>query len=376
MPASHLFRPLTLRGLTLKNRIVVSPMCQYSALDGAVNEWHFAHYAMLAKGGPSLVFVEATGIEARGRITYGCTGIWNDEQIPGLRKVADLIRRHGAVPGIQLAHAGRKGSVQRPWDGNGPLNDTDFARGERPWEVISSAALAQDEGWLVPRALAESEIPALLEAYRAAARRALRAGFEVVEVHGAHGYLLNEFFSPLCNTRQDGYGGSFAKRMRLPLEAAEAVRAEWPDDKPVFYRTSVVDDADGGITVEDTIELAKALKARGVDVLDCSAGGIARASATNSPGPDQPGCYVPYARAVKRGSGITTMVVKLITEPLQAERILAEGSADLVAIGRELLFNPNWALHAARTLGEDPGFAFWPKQYGWWLEKRTHGREE
>lgn len=376
MPASLLFQPLTLRGLTLKNRVVVTPMCQYSAADGLVNDWHFAHYAMLAKGGPSLVFVEATGIEARGRITYGCTGIWSDDHVPGLRKVAELIRRFGAVPGIQLAHAGRKGSVQRPWHGNGPLEEADFARGERPWEVISSVPIPQDEGWLTPRALREDEIPALLEAYRAAARRAREAGFEVVEVHGAHGYLLNEFFSPLCNTRSDGYGGSFEKRMRLPLEAAQAVREGWPDDRPVFYRTSSVDDAPGGIVIEDTIRLAKALKERGIDVIDCSAGGIARASATNSPGPDRPGCYVPYARAVKRGAGVATMAVKLITEPAQAERILQEGSADLVAIGREFLFNPNWALHAARTLGVDPAFALWPEQYGWWLEKRTHGREE
>jgi 2,4-dienoyl-CoA reductase-like NADH-dependent reductase (Old Yellow Enzyme family) len=287
-----------------------------------------------------------------------------------MAKIAKIIKSHGGVPAIQLAHAGRKGSVQRPWHGNDALDESDFARGEMPWEVVSSSEVPMFPHWLTPKALSVSAIGELLENYRRVTRRALEAGFEVIEIHGAHGYLLNQFWSPLCNARSDDYGGSFAKRMRLPLEVTEAVRGEWPEAKPLFYRCSASDEAEGGITIEDTVALAKELKTRGVDVIDCSAGGVARASATMGGRREGEGAYVPYAREVKHKGDVMTMAVKLIHRPEHAEEILQDGAADLIALGRELLHEPNWPLHAAERLGVDPEFALWPPQHGWWLVRR------
>jgi 2,4-dienoyl-CoA reductase-like NADH-dependent reductase (Old Yellow Enzyme family) len=368
-----LFTPLTLREVALRNRVVISPMCQYSAVDGIANDWHFAHLARFALGGAGLVFVEATAVHRDGRITHGDLGLWSDAQIPPLQRIAAFLKAQGAVPAIQLAHAGRKASMQRPWHGNGPIDDSDRARGEDVWRIVAPSALAMDEGWLVPAELDRAEMAMLREHWRSAALRALAAGFEVIEVHGAHGYLLNAFLSPLANRRNDAYGGDREGRMRFPLEIAETVRAAWPKEKPVFFRVSAVDGVEGGWTLEDTLALARALAARGIDVIDCSSGGIA-GSATAARIPRAPGFQVPFAERVRRETGMKTMAVGLIIEPHQAESVLENGQADLVAIGREALYDPNWPLHAERALrGEAAGFADWPVQAGWWLERRERG---
>ena len=365
----RLFTPIALRGVTLKNRIVISPMCQYSAVDGHANDWHLVHLGRFALGGAAMVFTEATAVEARGRITHGDLGLWADEQIPGLRRVAEFLRANGAVPAIQLAHAGRKASMQRPWHGNGPLDERDRARGDLPWEIVAPSALPLDEGWLMPHELSVAEIAALQDAWRHAARRAGEAGFEVLEMHSAHGYLGHEFLSPLSNRRSDRYGGDLAGRMRFTLELAEAVREGWPQDKPLFVRISSVDGLEGGWTIEDSVILARELAARGVDVIDCSSGGLA-GSATAARVKRGPGFQVPYAERVRREAGVKTMAVGLILEPQQAEAILEAGQADLIAVGREALYDPSWALHAEAALGLQGEFESWPVQAGWWLERR------
>ena len=365
----RLFTPLALRGVTLKNRIVISPMCQYSAVDGHANDWHLVHLGRFALGGAGMVFTEATAVEARGRITHGDLGLWEDGQIAGLSRVANFLRAHGAVPAIQLAHAGRKASMQRPWHGNGPLDERDRARGDLPWQVVAPSALPLDEGWLVPHELSVAEIAALQDAWRRAARRALAAGFDVLEMHSAHGYLGHEFLSPLSNRRGDRYGGDLAGRMRFTLETAEAVREVWPQDKPLFVRVSSVDGLEGGWTIEDTVTLARELAARGVDVVDCSSGGLA-GSATAARVKRGPGFQVPFAERVRREAGVKTMAVGLILEAQQAEAILEAEQADLIAIGREALYDPSWALHAEAALGLQGEFESWPVQSGWWLERR------
>lgn len=364
-----LFTPITLRGLTLKNRIVVSPMCQYSAHEGVANDWHLVHLGKLASGGPGMIFVEAIAVQRNGRITHGDLGLWNDDQIAPLRRINDFMRSQGAVPAAQLGHAGRKASMQRPWHGNGPLDDTDRARGEDVWDVQAPSSVALDNGWLVPHEMSLDDIEALKTSFREAARRALQAGFEVIEVHGAHGYLLHEFLSPLSNRRSDRYGGSFENRIRLPLEIARELRSEWPQDRPLFFRISSVDGIDGGWTLEDSIALARSLKEAGIDVMDCSSGGL-MGSATAARVKRYPGFQVPYAAAVRKEAGMMTMAVGLILEAAQAEDILQKGEADLIAIGREVLHNPNWPLHAQAALGIDNEYADWPVQYGWWLDKR------
>jgi len=365
----RLFTPLALRGATLKNRIVISPMCQYSAVDGHANDWHLVHLGRFALGGAGMVFTEATAVEARGRITHGDLGLWEDGQIAGLSRVADFLRAHGAVPAIQLAHAGRKASMQRPWHGNGPLDERDRARGDLPWEIVAPSALPLDEGWLVPHELSLAEIAALQDAWRRAARRALAAGFDVLEMHSAHGYLGHEFLSPLSNRRGDRYGGDLAGRMRFTLETAAAVREIWPQDKPLFVRVSSVDGLEGGWTIEDTVVLARELAARGVDVIDCSSGGLA-GSATAARVKRGPGFQVPFAERVRREAGVKTMAVGQILEAQQAEAILEADQADLIAIGREALYDPSWALHAEAALGLQGEFESWPVQSGWWLERR------
>jgi len=373
MSRALLFTPLPLRGITLRNRLVISPMCQYSAVDGVANDWHFAHLARFALGGAGAVFVEATSVQRTGRITYGDLGLWTDAQVPPLRRIAQFLAAQGAIPAIQLAHAGRKASMQRPWHGNGPLDDSDRARGEEAWPVVAPSALPLEDGWLVPAALDAGDVAELREAWRRAALRALDAGFEIVEIHGAHGYLLHEFLSPLANRRDDAYGGDRAGRMRLPLEIAETVRAVWPEDRPVFFRVSAVDGIDGGVTLDDTVALAGALRDRGVDVIDCSSGGIA-GSATAARIPRTPGFQLPFAERVRRDAAIKTMAVGLILEAAQAEAALSAGQADLIAIGREALYDPNWPLHAERALAaESADFEHWPVQAGWWLERRARG---
>jgi 2,4-dienoyl-CoA reductase-like NADH-dependent reductase (Old Yellow Enzyme family) len=368
-----LLSPTTLRGVTLRNRIVISPLCQYSAVDGMANDWHFAHLARFALGGAGAVFVEATAVHKDGRITHGDMGLWSDAHIAPLRRIADFLRAQGAMPAIQLGHAGRKASMQRPWHGNGPLDGSDQARGEEVWRIVAPSAVAMDEGWLMPVELTPAEMTELCEHFRRAALRAAEAGFGVVEVHGAHGYLLHSFLSPLSNRRNDAYGGDRAGRMRFPLEIVETVRAAWPKDRPMFFRTSSVDGIDGGWTLDDTVALARELKARDVDVIDCSSGGIA-GSATAARIARHPGFQVPFAERIKRDTGIKTMAVGLILEPQQAEAVLQHGQADLIAIGRQALYDPNWPLHAERALmGDAADFERWPVQAGWWLERRERG---
>lgn len=367
-----LFTPVRLRGVELHNRLVISPMCQYCASDGLADDFHLVHLGKMAMGGAGLVFTEAIAVHEHGRISHGDLGLWHDGQTAPLRRVTDFLRRFGAVPAIQLAHAGRKASMQRPWNGNGPLDERDFAAGDTPWPVVAPSALPVGDGWLVPHALSISELGTLKEAWRSAALRALDAGFEVAEVHAAHGYLLHEFLSPLSNRRSDAYGGSLENRMRFPLEVVETVRAAWPADKPLFVRISAVDGIDGGWTLDDSVLLARALAERGVDVVDCSSGGLA-GSATAARIPRGPGFQVPFAEAIRREARVATMAVGLILDAEQAEGVLRAGAADLVAIGREALFDPNWPLHAEQALCGDERFLSWPRQYGWWLARRAAG---
>lgn len=362
-----LFEPFAIRGTVLKNRIVVSPMCQYRAVEGHIQSWHLAHHSRFALGGAGTVFVEATAVTRHGRITHGCTGIWEDRQIAGLKQIAELHRAHSAVPGIQLGHAGRRASAARPWEGAKPLA---LAGPDEPWPTVGPSAVPERDGYPAPRELSVAEIEDIVASFAAAARRALLAGFAIAEVHGAHGYLLHSFFSPVSNRRDDAYGGTRDKRMRLPLQVAEAVRAVWPADRPVFYRASVIDGIDGGLKVEDTVALAIALKARGIDVIDCSSGGMS-GPATLSPNRIKPGYQVPLAEAVRRGAGIPTMAVGAILDGPQAEAILKEGKADLVAIAREMLADPNWTYHAAEALGLAKPWSVLPPDYAFYLERRA-----
>ena len=368
MSEPRLFSPLRLRGLKLRNRAVLSPMCQYQAVEGRMQDWHFAHHARFAAGGLAAAFVEATGVTREGRITHGCTGIWEDGQIPGLKRVVDTYRAHGTLPGIQLAHSGRRGSALRPWDGASPIKEKEGP--EPAWQSVGPSPLPEREGYPVPRELTVAEIEGLVDAFAQGARRALSAGFEIVEIHGAHGYLLHSFFSPHSNRRTDGFGGSREKRMRFPLLVAEAVRAVWPDDNPVFYRASVVDNVEGGLTVEDSIDLARALKERGIDLIDCSAGGMA-GSASLSTNKIRLGYQVALAAAIRRGADIPAMAVGAILEPRQAEAIIEDGNADLVALGRQMMAEPHWLYRAALELGLPNPHSVLPRGYSFYLERRA-----
>lgn len=366
---AKLLTPISLRSIIARNRIVISPMCTYSATNGMVDDWHLAHLGKFALGGAGIVFVEATAVEARGRITHGDVGIWSDDHAEALGRIAKFLKTHGAMPALQLAHAGRKASMARPWYGNAALTPEDLARGDKPWDIVGPCAEPMEPGWITPQAMDRGDIDTVIAAFVAGAKRGLAVGFEIAEVHGAHGYLIHNFLSPISNKRTDGYGGDLAGRMRFALEVVEAVRAAWPADKPLFYRASSVDGIDGGWQLDDTVELARALKARGVDVIDCSSGGIA-GSATAAAVPRGLGFQVPFASRVRREVGIATQAVGLILNGPQAEAILQAGDADLIAIGREALVDPFWAHHAARALGAE-GFADWPQQYAWWLERRA-----
>ncbi len=353
-----LLTPLTLRGVTLPNRLAVAPMCQYSVVDGLVGDYHLVHLGRFALGGFGLVVVEATGVTPEGRISPGDVGLWDDAQVPGLTRVAAFLREHGSVPAIQLAHAGGKASTHRPWDGGGPVTPENARPGEAPWRTVSPSGVPMGEGWPEPHALTVPELAEVRDAFVAAARRALAAGFEVVEVHAAHGYLLNQFLSPLTNRREDGYGGSLEARMRFPLEVVEAVRAVWPEDRPLFVRVSAVDGSREGTTLADTLTFVHELRALGVDAVDVSGGGIGG-------GWDHPigyGYQVPHAAAIREQAGIPTMAVGLLVDPQQAEAVVAGGSADLVAVAREAQDDPNFALHAAREL--TAGYGAYPVQAG------------
>jgi 2,4-dienoyl-CoA reductase-like NADH-dependent reductase (Old Yellow Enzyme family) len=372
-PASQslLFTAVKLRELTLRNRLMLSPMCTYSANEGMASDWHLVHLGQFALGGFGIVCVEATAVTEQGRITYGDVGLWSNAHMAPLARIAAVLRAHGAVPAIQLAHSGRKGSSQRPWHGMEALTGADGqARNEHAWPTIGPVAEAMATGWHVPHALSVDEIRALVAAWRDAARRARDAGFDIVEVHCAHGYLNHQFLSPLINKRNDAYGGDRAGRMRFPLEVAEAVRAQWPADKPVFVRISSVDGMEGGWDLEDSVAFARELKTRGVDAIDCSSGGVV-GSATMRAAPRTLGFQVPFAERIRNEAAIASIAVGLILSGKQAEQILQNGQADLIAVAREALYDPYWPHHAARELGADDGaYAAWPLQYGWWLDKR------
>tara|TARA_R110002167_G_scaffold21161_3_gene77094 strand:- start:19 stop:1188 length:1170 start_codon:yes stop_codon:yes gene_type:complete len=387
MPVSpQLFSPLALRSVTLPNRVVLSPLCMYSADSGVATSWQFAHLSTFARGGVGLVFAEATAVEPRGRITPRCLGIWTDEQAEALKPTTRFIEEMGSVPGIQIAHAGRKASAAPPWAGGKPLAMGDTTWGDPAWQVVGPSPLPVNDGWQTPQALDEAGIAEIVEDFAAAARRSLAAGFKVLEIHGAHGYLIQSFLSPLGNQRNDGYGGDLAGRMRFALEVTEAVRAAWPEELPLFFRISAVDGREGGWTIEDSVVLSRELKARGVDVVDCSAGGISGAPAFRADAEGKPltssgarplGFQVPYAEQVREEAEIKTMAVGRIVDPQQAEDILVQGRADLIGIGRELMYNPFWALHAAEALNMDDAFSIWPDQYRWAVVRRAElGRYE
>ena len=346
---AQLFTPVELGGVTLPNRIIVSPMCQYSAVDGSAQPWHQVHYGMLAMSGAGLLCLEATHVEREGRITQGCLGIYSDENEAALKPVIDWVRgwMPGVKLGIQLAHAGRKASAQRPWKGGGPLTQADAP--DLPWTTSGPSALAYDpeKAWHTPVALDAVGLKRVKQAFVEAAERSLRLGFDVVELHGAHGYLLSQFLSPLSNHRTDEYGGSADKRRRFPLEVFEAVRRIWPTDKALGMRLSAVEWVEGGVTIEDTVETARQLKALGCDFVDVSSGGNASGQKITL----GPGYHVPFSARIRKEAGIKTWAVGLITEPEQAEKIIATGEADCTAHARPFLLDPRWAWNAARTLG-------------------------
>lgn len=348
---SELFSPLTLRALTLRNRIGVAPMCQYSSTEGYANDWHFVHLGAFATGGAGLVICEATAVVPEGRISPADLGIWHDDHVPALRRITDFMQAQGSVAGIQLAHAGRKASTKRPWEGSGTVRPADGG-----WIVKGPSAIPFSPEYPQPEAMTHEEIRSVIDAFTAGARRACAAGFQVAEIHAAHGYLLNEFLSPLTNHRSDEYGGTFENRIRLTCEVSAAVRAVWPDEWPVFVRISATEWADGGWTVDDSVRLATRLAALGIDVIDTSSGG----NVAHQQIEVHPGYQVPFASRIRREAGVATAAVGLITEAAQAEAIVANGDADLVLLARELLRNPRWPLDAARALGASGP---WPNQY-------------
>ena len=351
--------------------MVIAPMATYSAIDGIAQDFHFAHWGRLVLGGAGCVFIEATAVTEQGRITNGDLGIWSDAHIPQLKRAVEFMKAQHVVPAIQLAHAGRKGSMQRPWFGNGALTEEDFARGEKQWDTVGPTAEPMAQGHIVPHQLTVSELAILKDQWVDAAKRSIEAGFDVLEIHNAHGYLLHQFLSPISNSRDDAYGGDLAGRMRFPLEVAQALRETWPEDKPVFVRVSAVDGLDGGWSMDDTVIYAKELKARGIDVIDCSSGGLF-GSATSARIKRSWGFQVPYAEQVRREANIRSMAVGLIIDPFLAEDILQNGRADLIAIAREALANPCWPQMAEITLGRTASEAMddWPVQYGWWMKHR------
>ena len=346
-----LFDPLTIREVDFRNRIFVSPMCEYSSVDGMPNDWHLVHLGSRAVGGAGLVLTEATAVSPEGRISPADTGIWSGAHAAAFGRIAAFVRAHGAVPGIQLAHAGRKASTGIPWMSAGAL-----APDQGAWQTVAPSAIPFDAGYHTPHALTVSELDDVLNQWVAATRLSMDAGFEVIELHMAHGYLLHQFLSPLSNHRDDEYGGSLENRMRFPLRVAAAVRDVWPNRLPLFVRISATDWADGGWDIEQSVQLAAKLRSLGVDLVDCSSGG----NVAHVKIPMGPGYQVPFAERIRREVKIATGAVGMITEPHQANEIIASGKADAVIMARELLRDPYWPLHAAKTLGVEVG---WPNQY-------------
>ena len=354
-----LFSPFKLRSVEFPNRIGVSPMCQYSSRDGFANDWHLVHLGSRAQGGAGLIVLEAAAVTAEGRISPDDLGVWKDEHSPGLRRIAEFVHSQGARTGMQLAHAGRKASTASPFHGDGLVLPADGG-----WQPVAPSAIAfAAAGYALPAALDAAGIAAVVEAFRDAARRALEAGFDFVEIHAAHGYLLHEFLSPLSNRRTDSYGGSFDNRIRLVLEVVDAVRGVWPARLPLFVRISATDWVEGGWNADESVELARRLREHGVDLVDCSSGG----NVADAKIPVAPGYQVGFAARIRREAGIATAAVGLIAEPAQANAIVAEGEADLVFLARAELRDPYWPVHAAAALGES---ASWPTQY---LRAAPHG---
>jgi 2,4-dienoyl-CoA reductase-like NADH-dependent reductase (Old Yellow Enzyme family) len=359
-PRPNLFEPLKLRDITLRNRIAVSPMCQYSSENGVASDWHLVHLGSRAIGGAALIIAEATGVEARGRITPGCAGLWNDDQIVPLKRITNFLKEYGAVPGIQLAHAGRKASAARPWDGGASLSDA-----EGGWETIGPSATAFG-GRLTraPREMTLDDIKEVKQAFRFATVRALAAGYELVELHAAHGYLLHSFYSPLVNQRTDQYGGSFDNRIRFTLETAKEMREVWPQNLPMAVRISCSDWTEDGWNIDDSIELSRRLKQLGVDLIDCSSSNGDR---TNKNVPFGPGFQVPFAESIRRESDIASGAVGMITDPAQADEIIRNGRADIVLLAREFLREPYWAVNAGKKLKYAEATKL-PTQYDFWIK--------
>jgi 2,4-dienoyl-CoA reductase-like NADH-dependent reductase (Old Yellow Enzyme family) len=360
VPETDLLSPLTIRCVTFRNRIVMSPMCQYIAKDGLADDWHLVHLGSRAAGGVALVIAEATAVTANGRITHGDLGIWTDEHVPPLARIAQFVESQGAVAGIQLAHAGRKASCDLPWKGGVGLKTPDSGG----WPVVGPSAIPFDETSPLPKALDEAGIEGIVAAFEAATRRALAAGFRLIEIHAAHGYLLHQFLSPLSNQRTDRYGGSLENRMRLTLQVAERVRMLVPAELPVFVRISATDWADGGWDADQSVVLARHLKDLGIDLIDCSSGGLVPRARI----PVGKGYQVAFARKIREEARMMTGAVGLITEATQANEIVTGGDADLVFVARELLREPYWALKAQHELGEEPA---WPISYGYAVKRRT-----
>jgi 2,4-dienoyl-CoA reductase-like NADH-dependent reductase (Old Yellow Enzyme family) len=348
---THLFSELPLRGVSLTNRIGVSPMCQYSCVDGFANDWHFVHLASRAVGGAGLVFTEAAAVTAEGRISPQDLGVWTEAHFAPLERITDFLNRQGAVAGIQLAHAGRKASTQRPWDGNGGAAESDGG-----WKPVGPDTTPFSKSYPVPRALGIDEIHATQQVFRIAAERAWRAGFRVIEIHAAHGYLLHEFLSPLSNHRSDLYGGTFENRTRFLRETVSAVRGGLPESCPLFVRISATDWAEGGWDIDQSVELSRLLKPLGVDLIDCSSGG----NIDGAKIPVGPGYQTGFAARIRREAGIAVATVGMITDSAQADHAIRTGQADMVLLARELLRDPYWPLRAARELGHN---APWPVQY-------------
>lgn len=366
-----LFSPLKVRGITFPNRLVLAPMMQYQSINGFANDWHLVHYGKFALGGFGTVMTEVVAVQERGRISYGDLGLWSDDHIPGLKRCVDFLHGQGALAAIQLGHAGRKASTQRAWEGPGPLTEVEAQRGEKPWTPVGPTNIPFDQGYQVPEALSIADIERLVQHYADAASRADQAGFDVIEIHGAHGYLISSFLSPLTNKRTDAYGGDLQGRMRFALEVARAMRASWPSHKPLFFRISAEDGGgQAGWGIQDSLIIAPLLEAIGVDIIDCSSGGI-QGSSTLGNTTRGPGYQVPFAEKIKNEAKVPTMAVGLILNGKQAEDIIHSGKADLIAIGRQGLYDPFWPLHARQELGPDPEFIGYEEPSAWWLKRRA-----
>ena len=367
MTESNLFSAFSLNDKIFRNRIILSPMCQYKANNGFIDEWHLQHYSRFAFSGLGGAFIEATAVSPEGRIGYGCTGIWNDDHIKGLKKITKIFREHNCRSGIQLAHAGRKASFLRPWDGAKPIETNDG--NEKKWQTIGPSAIAVNADTPTPLEMSLDDINRVKEDFKNAAIRSIKAGFDMIEIHGAHGYLLHSFFSPLSNKRTDNYGGSLENRMRFGLEVVKSIKSILPDDIPLFFRISSVDGAENGTKFEENISYARELKKAGVDIIDCSSGGIG-GSPVLTKSKIIPGFQVPYSERIKKEANINTMAVGAIIEPDQAEDIVTNGRADLIAIGRELLADTQWVYKAATKFGLSNSKDFLPDSYSFFLSRR------